>query len=138
MPSSGSCCLVDAQGCCVHVLTCCSICSWDGAATPFSTPSSCDDRTNNVFAGHPDRRLLCRRSRLDGPVKTSLREQGPDVLRNAVTSGEIAPGTHLVETELSAALSIRGALDALGAASGSINEMDKIDLDFHLAAPKSP
>ncbi len=71
-------------------------------------------------------------------MKTSLREQAPDVLRNAVTSGEIAPGTHLVETELSAALSIRGALDALGAASGSINEMDKIDLDFHLAAPKSP
>src|SRR4029078_3849805 len=50
-------------------------------------------------------------SRLSGLAKTSLREQALDVLRNAVTSGEIAPGTHLVETELSAALSIsRGTL----------------------------
>jgi DNA-binding GntR family transcriptional regulator len=50
-------------------------------------------------------------SRLGGLAKTSLREQALDVLRNAVTSGEIAPGTHLVETELSAALSIsRGTL----------------------------
>jgi DNA-binding GntR family transcriptional regulator len=48
---------------------------------------------------------------LGGLAKTSLREQALDVLRNAVTSGEIAPGTHLVETELSAALSIsRGTL----------------------------
>jgi DNA-binding GntR family transcriptional regulator len=130
--------------------------------------------------------------------RTSLREQALDVLRNAVTSGEIAPGTHLVETELSSALSIsrgtlrealrqleqeglvepseRGrlrvrtlsaaeigdmfevrsaleglaaallcrmknrktivrqlqtALNALGAATGSINDMVEIDLDFH-------
>ena len=50
-------------------------------------------------------------SRLGGLAKTSLREQALDVLRNAVTSGEIAPGTHLVETELSSALSIsRGTL----------------------------
>jgi DNA-binding GntR family transcriptional regulator len=137
-------------------------------------------------------------SRLGGLAKTSLREQALDVLRNAVTSGEIAPGTHLVETELSSALSIsrgtlrealrqleqeglvepseRGrlrvrtlsaaeigemfevrsaleglaatllckvknrkpivrqlqtALDALGAATGSINDMVEIDLDFH-------
>jgi len=50
-------------------------------------------------------------SRLSGLAKTSLREQALDVLRNAVTSGEVAPGTHLVETELSAALSIsRGTL----------------------------
>ena len=137
-------------------------------------------------------------SRLGGLAKTSLREQALDVLRNAVTSGEIAPGTHLVETELSAALSIsrgtlreamrqleqeglvepseRGrlrvrtlntaeieemflvrsaleglaasllcrlddrttvvrklqeALDALAAATGSINDMVEIDLDFH-------
>jgi DNA-binding GntR family transcriptional regulator len=50
-------------------------------------------------------------SRLGGLAKISLREQALDVLRNAVTSGEIAPGTHLVETELSAALSIsRGTL----------------------------
>src|SRR6478609_5969335 len=48
---------------------------------------------------------------LGGLAKTSLRKQALDVLRNAVTSGEIAPGTHLVETELSAALSIsRGTL----------------------------
>jgi len=137
-------------------------------------------------------------SRLGGLAKTSLREQALDVLRNAVTSGEIAPGTHLVETELSAALSIsrgtlrealrqleqegliepseRGrlrvrtlsaaeigdmfevrsaleglaaallckmsnrkavvrqlqtALDALAAATGSINDMVEIDLQFH-------
>ena len=135
---------------------------------------------------------------LGGLAKTSLREQALDVLRNAVTSGEIRPGTHLVETQLSAALSIsrgtlrealrqleqeglvesteRGrlrvrtlsaaeiarhvpgplgpgrlggrpavpakdretvvkqlqtALDALAAASGSINDMVEIDLDFH-------
>src|SRR6476646_424260 len=50
-------------------------------------------------------------SRLSGLAKTSLREQALDVLRNAVTSGELATGTHLVETELSAALSIsRGTL----------------------------
>ena len=48
---------------------------------------------------------------LGGLAKTSLREQALDVLRNAVTSGEIRPGTHLVETGLSAALSIsRGTL----------------------------
>src|SRR6476660_7793508 len=48
---------------------------------------------------------------LGGLAKTSLREQALDVLRNAITSGEIKPGTHLVETELSAALSIsRGTL----------------------------
>lgn len=137
-------------------------------------------------------------SQLGGLAKTSLREQALDVLRNAVTSGEIRPGTHLVETELSTALSIsrgtlrealrqleqeglvepseRGrlrvrtlsaaeieqmfqvrsaleglaaallcrlknrktvvkklqtALDALAAATGSINEMVEIDLDFH-------
>jgi DNA-binding GntR family transcriptional regulator len=49
--------------------------------------------------------------RLGGLAKTSLREQALDVLRNALTAGEIQPGTHLVETELSAALSIsRGTL----------------------------
>jgi DNA-binding GntR family transcriptional regulator len=46
-----------------------------------------------------------------GLAKTNLREQALRALRNAVTSGEIEPGTHLVETELSAALSIsRGTL----------------------------
>ena len=48
---------------------------------------------------------------LGGLAKTSLREQALDQLRNAVTSGEIAPGTRLVETELSAAMGIsRGTL----------------------------
>jgi len=48
---------------------------------------------------------------LGGLTKTNLREQALAALRNAVTSGEIEPGTHLVETELSAALSIsRGTL----------------------------
>ena len=43
--------------------------------------------------------------------RTSLRERAMGVLRGAVTSGEIAPGTRLVETELSAALGIsRGTL----------------------------
>ena len=43
--------------------------------------------------------------------RTSLRERAMGVLRSAVTSGEIAPGTRLVETELSAALGIsRGTL----------------------------
>jgi DNA-binding GntR family transcriptional regulator len=50
-------------------------------------------------------------TRLGGLTKTNLREQALVALRNAVTSGEIEPGTHLVETELSAALSIsRGTL----------------------------
>jgi DNA-binding GntR family transcriptional regulator len=48
---------------------------------------------------------------LGGLTKTSLREQALDQLRNAVTSGELQPGTRLVETELSAALGIsRGTL----------------------------
>jgi len=135
---------------------------------------------------------------LGGLSKTSLREQALDQLRNAVTSGELAPGTRLIETELSAALGIsrgtlrealrqlqqeglveagergrltvrtlsdaeildmfavraaleglaaaivaglpdrpalvprlQAALDALEAASGSINHMVEIDLQFH-------
>jgi DNA-binding GntR family transcriptional regulator len=48
---------------------------------------------------------------LAGLARTSLRQQALEALRRAVTSGEIAPGTHLVETELSEALSIsRGTL----------------------------
>jgi DNA-binding GntR family transcriptional regulator len=48
---------------------------------------------------------------LGGLSKTSLREQALDQLRNAVTSGELAPGTRLIETELSSALGIsRGTL----------------------------
>jgi DNA-binding GntR family transcriptional regulator len=43
--------------------------------------------------------------------RTSLRERAMHRLRNAVAAGEIAPGTRLVETELSATLSIsRGTL----------------------------
>ena len=38
--------------------------------------------------------------------RTSLRERAMDRLRQAVTTREIAPGTRLVETELSAALGI--------------------------------
>ena len=43
--------------------------------------------------------------------KTSLREQALTALRRAITTGQIAAGTHLVETELSEALQIsRGTL----------------------------
>jgi DNA-binding GntR family transcriptional regulator len=43
--------------------------------------------------------------------KTSLREQALSALRRAITTGELRPGTHLVETELSDALHIsRGTL----------------------------
>jgi DNA-binding GntR family transcriptional regulator len=43
--------------------------------------------------------------------KTSLREQALTALRRAITTGQLAPGTHLVETELSEALQIsRGTL----------------------------
>lgn len=43
--------------------------------------------------------------------KTSLREQALSSLRRAITSGQIRPGTHLVETELSEAMQIsRGTL----------------------------
>ena len=43
--------------------------------------------------------------------KTSLRQQALTALRRAITSGELPPGTHLVETDLSDALQIsRGTL----------------------------
>lgn len=43
--------------------------------------------------------------------KTSLRQQALSALRKAITTGQIKPGTHLVETELSEALQIsRGTL----------------------------
>lgn len=43
--------------------------------------------------------------------KTSLREQALTALRRAITTGQLRPGTHLVETELSEALQIsRGTL----------------------------
>ena len=43
--------------------------------------------------------------------KTSLREQALSALRRAITTGQLKPGTHLVETELSDALQIsRGTL----------------------------
>ncbi|GGC34344.1 GntR family transcriptional regulator [Brevibacterium sediminis] len=50
-------------------------------------------------------------SGLSGLERTNLREQALDSLRRAITSGAIPPGTHLVETELSAQLGIsRGTL----------------------------
>jgi len=46
-----------------------------------------------------------------GLQKQNLREQALTALRTAITSGELAPGTHLVETELSEMLQIsRGTL----------------------------
>ncbi|WP_138443038.1 GntR family transcriptional regulator [Sinomonas susongensis] len=46
-----------------------------------------------------------------GLEKTSLREQAVVALRRAITSGELEPGRHLVETELSERLGIsRGTL----------------------------
>jgi DNA-binding GntR family transcriptional regulator len=43
--------------------------------------------------------------------KTSLREQALSALRRAITTGQLRPGTHLVETDLSEALQIsRGTL----------------------------
>ena len=43
--------------------------------------------------------------------KTSLRQQALNALRRAITTGQLPPGTHLVETELSDALHIsRGTL----------------------------
>ncbi len=46
-----------------------------------------------------------------GLQKKSLREQALSALRTAITSGELAPGRHLVETELSEMLQIsRGTL----------------------------
>ena len=43
--------------------------------------------------------------------KTSLREQALSALRRAITTGQLPPGTHLVETDLSEALQIsRGTL----------------------------
>ncbi|NKX56361.1 GntR family transcriptional regulator [Arthrobacter mobilis] len=46
-----------------------------------------------------------------GLEKTSLRQQALAALRRAITTGELPPGTHLVETELSETLRIsRGTL----------------------------
>jgi DNA-binding GntR family transcriptional regulator len=48
---------------------------------------------------------------LSGLARTNLREQAVAALRAAVTTGELAPGRHLVETELSETLGIsRGTL----------------------------
>lgn len=48
---------------------------------------------------------------LPGLERTSLRQQALDALRRAISSGELAPGTPLVETELSEMLRIsRGTL----------------------------
>lgn len=46
-----------------------------------------------------------------GLERTSLRQQALDALRRAISVGELPPGTHLVETELSEMLKIsRGTL----------------------------
>src|SRR6478672_945292 len=90
---------------------------------------------------------------LGGLAKTSLREQALDQLRNAVTSGEIAPGTRLLETELSGALGIsrgtlrealrqlqqeglveageRGRLTVRTLSDAEILDMFAVDLQFH-------
>jgi DNA-binding GntR family transcriptional regulator len=48
---------------------------------------------------------------LSGLARTNLREQAVTALRAAVTTGELSPGKHLVETELSEMLGIsRGTL----------------------------
>lgn len=48
---------------------------------------------------------------LAGLAKVNLREQALSSLRRAITSGDLPPGTHLVETELSEQLQIsRGTL----------------------------
>ncbi len=48
---------------------------------------------------------------LSGLARTNLREQAVAALRTAVTTGELPPGKHLVETELSETLGIsRGTL----------------------------
>lgn len=48
---------------------------------------------------------------LQGLDRTNLRELALESLRRAITSGEIEPGTHMVETELSERLAIsRGTL----------------------------
>ena len=50
-------------------------------------------------------------SLLGGLEKTNLRQQALAALRRAITTGELAPGTHLVETDLSERLQIsRGTL----------------------------
>lgn len=38
---------------------------------------------------------------LAGLAKVNLRQQALTALRRAITTGELPPGTHLVETELS-------------------------------------
>lgn len=48
---------------------------------------------------------------LSGLAKVNLRQQALSALRRAITTGELPPGTHLVETELSEQLQIsRGTL----------------------------
>lgn len=48
---------------------------------------------------------------LAGLARTNLRQQALSALRQAITTGELPPGTHLVETELSERLQIsRGTL----------------------------
>jgi DNA-binding GntR family transcriptional regulator len=92
-----------------------------------------------------------------GLEKKSLREQALSALRTAITSGELEPGRHLVETELSEMLqisrgtlrealrqlcelpdrqhvisSLRAAVGAMAAATeGTLEERIESDLEFH-------
>ncbi|CAG7572120.1 DNA-binding GntR family transcriptional regulator [Barrientosiimonas humi] len=54
---------------------------------------------------------MAQTAALSGLRKTNLREQALLALRRAISTGELAPGTHLVETDLSERLGIsRGTL----------------------------
>ncbi|MFF0902065.1 UNVERIFIED_CONTAM: GntR family transcriptional regulator [Kocuria sp. CPCC 205316] len=55
--------------------------------------------------------MTTRTAALAGLAKVNLRQQALTALRRAITTGELPPGTHLVETELSEQLQIsRGTL----------------------------
>lgn len=54
---------------------------------------------------------MAQTAALSGLRRTNLREQALLALRRAISTGELAPGTHLVETDLSERLGIsRGTL----------------------------
>ena len=55
--------------------------------------------------------MTTQNAALAGLAKVNLRQQALSALRRAITTGELPPGTHLVETELSEQLQIsRGTL----------------------------
>jgi DNA-binding GntR family transcriptional regulator len=66
---------------------------------------------NNQMLTLKERAMSVEASSLLRLEKTSLREQALTALRRAITTGQLPPGTHLVETDLSDALQIsRGTL----------------------------